>query len=281
MRLPTISRASALEEPCASERSPILRRLLIAPLLVLAACATEAASRAELTDLKAELKAIREENARIARRLERLELRTSLENVPAPKAEAASTELPSLTVVKLKPRQDPVPSLNTQVPVNEPEPERVEELLQATAPRRERDEEEQLDPAVGDAIFESGVSALKTGNVSGGVEKLQRFAVENPKHPKADNALYLSGLGLIGLGQLEDAATAFEQVITRHPAGDAVSDAMLKLAECRVRLNQRDGARELFETIVATYPGTSAAAQARQRLSALEPSGSIGSTGSP
>ncbi len=225
---------------------------------------------------------MRDENARLTRRLELLELRevaTSSVRKGAP-TDAASGSLPQLTVIKLKPKVEPAPKLATQVAVVEPAPELVEELATAAADKKASEEDSELDPALGDQIFEAGVAALKIGNVVGGIEKLQLFASENPKHPKADNALYFSGVGLIGLNDFDDAARSFQLLIATYPAGDAVVDAMLKLAECQVRLNQQAAARTLYGQILASYPGTPAASMAQTRLSSLGGPAS-NSTGSP
>ncbi|MFZ5471295.1 MAG: tetratricopeptide repeat protein [Myxococcota bacterium] len=231
-------------------------------------------SKAELHELRAELRAIREENARLERRLERVEVGSSVtgrvSGTPTA-AKGASHTLPPLTVVKLKPKVEPAPKLETGTAVVEPGPEQIEAL--ASPPATEPSEEIELDPAVGEAMFENGLSALKTGNVAGGVDSLLRFVEQFPKHAKADNALYFSGVGLMSLEALEDAATTFGRVLSAYPASDAVVDAMLKLAECNVKLNRPAEARAVYEKIVSTFPGSAAATQASARLA------SIGATG--
>jgi len=272
---------------------PIRRLLAIAPLWVLTACATNAASRSELTQLQAELRAARAESARLAQRVERLEQRDVVGRArpgaslaagsaaPAPSETDAPMEAsleasigapPELAVVKLKPRREPAPPLPTRVPVVEPAAGQMELLIseaEASAAERASPPAEARDPALLDAEYEQAVSALRTGNVEGGVAHLERFAEENPRHPRADNALYFRGLGLLGLQDYAGAATAFETLLARYPAGDAVQDGMLRLAECRVRLKQGAEARELYTRLLTQYPGTAAASQAEQRLASL------------
>lgn len=245
--------------------------------IALFSCATPGAAP-ELTELKAEMRAIREENARLEKRLDRVEMystagihtpvasaapRVAL-NLPEPAPEA----VPALTVVKLKPKQQAAPKISTGVAIVEPAPEVLDALKNALP-----EPADEVDQDVGEAYFEQGVSNLKTGNVSGGILELQKFAAESPRHPRADNAIYFSGLGLMGLNDFDGAAKAFEDVITRYPAGDAVLDSLLKLGECRVRLNKPADARVVYQKIVSTYPGTTAATAAKARLSSL--------TGSP
>jgi TolA-binding protein len=263
----------------------IIRRLFaLAPLCALTACATTGSARtSEWAELKAEVRAMRETQARLEKRLERLELHASVSQARAstPPARDASPAAPpapgfttpDLTVVKLKPRNEPAPPLPTKVAVVEPAPDDMEMFI-SPAPEEgddapEADAAEQVDGAVLDAEFEQAVAALRTGNVEGGVARLLRFAGDNPRHPRADNALYFSGLGQMGLKDHATAAKSFERLIQDYPAGDAVLDGMLRLAECRLRLNQKDDARALYTRILTQFPGTAAATQAEQRLASL------------
>ena len=251
-------------------------------LLALAGCATEASSKHELDELKAEVHSAREENARLSRRLERLELDGTMRSVrgaPTAASEVKREAVPELTVVKLKPKTEPAPALATQVSVVEPEPDRVEELIEAA--RSEKSDTEQLDPSIGDAMFEQGLAALKTGNLEGGVQRLQQLVAEMPRHPKADNALYFSGVGLFGQGDFAGAAGTLERLIAEYPAGDAVVEGLLKLGDCRLRLHQPRDAKAAFDKVVKGYPGTAAAAIAVQRLTALNKSKGSTNTGSP
>ncbi len=247
------------------------------PALVLAACASGPSPTASLDELKAELRAMREQNARLERRLERLELSSAvLSSRAAPAAGSAKAspqgEIPELTVVKLKPKAEPAPKLDTRTQVVEPSAELLEAIAEAAAERaaeREGEKEDAAPPELQDALFDAGMTALRTGNVEGGISKLRTFADENGKHSKADNALYFAGLGLMGLKDYDTASRVLEQLLSRYPAGDAVVDGMLKLAECRMRLNQPQDAKALFTKVVLTYPGTAAATAAEARLAAL------------
>lgn len=250
------------------------------------ACAgVDPALKAELSDVRAEVKALREENARLARRVERVEIDLAVKKAssssPAPgkpgrPAGPASAEIPSLTVVKLKPKVEPPPPLNTSVSVVEPSPDVLEALASAPAGRGDGlaatvgdDDGPSEDPALADGEFDQGLQALRTGNVEGGVDKLKQFARDHPRHAKADNALYFASVGMIGLGDLEGAAATLEAMLREYPAGDAVSDAMLKLAECRARQSRARDAKTIYSEVIQRYPGTAAASQAEQKLAQL------------
>jgi tol-pal system protein YbgF len=217
------------------------------------------------------VQALNDRNAELSRRLDQLEERNMLIAGGAASA-TPSGDLPSLTVVKLKPRIEPAPRMDVSVPVVEPSKDAVDQMIAvALEPREARigSSRHASSSAASELEFDAGLTALKTGNVSGGVSRLQRFASEYPKHRKADDALYFSGIGLMGLGDYEAAGASFEQVLANYPAGNVVQDSMLKLAECRMRLNKVSDARRLYTQLVARFPGTPAAAQAEQRLGSL------------
>ena len=231
-------------------------------------CATDAATRAELQELRASLRALRQENGRIEARIEKLEddrpaRRTSAS--PGLVAPAAAGEsMPSLTVVKLKPKAQAPPKVSTRVEVVEPPEGLVGELKSGAG-----DPPDEADLAMAEAAYQKGVDALKTGSIEGGVSQLRRFVEDWPKHPRADNALYFIGVGLMSQQDFAGAAQQFERVAAQYPAGDAMVDSMLKLGECRLRLNQPQLAKSTWEKIVFTFPGTAAASQAQTRLAAL------------
>lgn len=251
--------------------------------------------------LKAELRAMRDQQTRLNDRLERLERSNAVLRArsssqapaatpspsPSPQAPAKASStapapqpssnaaVPDLTVVKLKPKAEPAPSLPTKVAVVEPDAEDVE-LFVSSSPESSEPAAPTSAPAPNpavtaalDAEFEQAVAALRTGNVEPGVAKLQSFAELNPRHPRADNALYFAGLGMIGMNDHEGAAQVFVRLIETYPAGDAVLDGMLRLAECRLKLNQREEARALYTRVITQFPGTAAATQAEQRLASL------------
>jgi tol-pal system protein YbgF len=212
------------------------------------------------------VRALDDRDAELSRRLDRLEDRNIL---MAGAAISSNADLPSLTVVKLKPRSEPAPRMDVSRPVIEPSKDSIDELIDAPEAHETRMPRRAPSGAGSELEFDAGLAALKTGNVSGGVSRLQRFASDNPKHPKADDALFFSGIGQMGLGDYQAAAATFEQVLANYPAGNVVQDSMLKLAECRMRLNKVSDARKLYTQLMARYPGTPAAAQAEQRLGSL------------
>lgn len=258
----------------------IVIRLLLASLsAVLCACATDQVSRAEHHELLASVRALRADNARLEARLDRIEQEQKTAKAIAPRATqpavtvassgsaAASVtqpapELPSLTVVKLKPKKEAAPKISTEVEVVEP----PATVLTNENVGAEAEPTDPMELAAIEQQYQSGVELLKTGNPEGGIAALQQFARDWPKHPHADNALFYSAVGLMAGREFKEAENVLEQAIRQYPAGDATLEALVKLAECRARLNRQAEARATWEKIVTNYPGTQAATLAQSRL---------------
>jgi tol-pal system protein YbgF len=264
----------------------VIRPLFVIASIALCGCATGQETRTQLDQLLASVRALRADNERLEARLEKLEQKAALEkatrgsaqlkappavaaSVAAPKSDRSLEALPPLTVVKLKPRKEAAPNLDTGVAVLEPPEGVVEELRDSGAARAPGADGEldSTDLAIADAQFDRALDGLKTGNAKGSVAAMQQFVVEWPRHPRADNALYFAGVGLMSLEDYDGAASSFQRVTAEYPAGDAVVDSMLKLADCRVKLKQPREAKSTWERIVRNYPGTPAASQAQARLS--------------
>lgn len=179
----------------------------------------------------------------------------------ATKQGSSADALPPLAVVKLKPKKDAAPRIDTAVEVSEPPETYAQELTQAPQPPPD-----EADLSMAEAQFERGLSMMKTGNSEAGVAQMAQFVTDWPRHPKADNALYFMGVAYLTDNDLPHATEYFERVVTQYPAGDAVVDSMLKLGDCRLRLKNPREARATWERIVTTFPGTAAAQQAQARL---------------
>lgn len=270
--------------------------------MVLGGCAQDAASQKELSELRAELRAVRIANERMEDRLLRLENERAMRRAKdSAKSKGTSgsasadtrtgtseqawtgSAVPELAVVRVKPRKQAAPPLHTETDVQEPSSDELDALLTQAAGAYDA----QTDDAEGDGsvdlsaegqaaaaaaadhTFEQALASLKTGNVSGAVLALQAFSAEHPRHPQSDNALFFSGVGLMALDDFEGAARAFDRVLKEYPAGDARLDAMLHLGDCRVRLNQKEDARSLYAKLISAYPGTAAANKAQKRLSQI------------
>ena len=185
---------------------------------------------------------------------------------------SSADALPPLTVVKLKPKKEAAPKIETVVEVSEPPETIISQDWKDKSEKEEAKEPDDADLSMAEAQFERGLEMMKTGNSVAGVAQMQQFVTDWPRHPKADNALYLAGTSFFAEKDFEHATPLFERVVTQYPAGDALLDSMLKLAECRLKLNRPREARATWEKIVSGFPGTNAATQAQARLHASQTS---------
>src|SRR5207253_1748849 len=128
----------------------LLRLTLVS--CALCACATPTATSAELNELRAAVRALREDNARLEAKINRLDQQKAIAQAPSspvssklesrPSATAPATasatpaEVPALTVVKLKPKKEAAPKINTEVEVLEPSPEVVAAMKKIEAENR-------------------------------------------------------------------------------------------------------------------------------------------------
>ena len=236
-------------------------------------CASDAASKSEVRTLQASVKQLQDDNLRLLERVQALETERAVARAgqqplgpllaAAPSPQVGS-EIPSLAVVKLKPRADRAPPIDVHTAIQEPDAELVAALGRSSTPASDAPDATQLD-----GEFAQAQEALRTGNLGGGVERMTRFADAHPKDPRADDALYLAALGELGQDEPARAAKLLESVLQRYPAGDVVQPAMLKLAECRMRLKQTSEARAVLARLVTTFPGTPAATEAQARLARI------------
>ena len=251
-------------------------RLHILPLVLACGCATDVASKGDVRALQEQVQALQNENTQLLGRMAVLERDRSVVAAQGPAVPSSpavqavpltpapvNSAAPTLTVVKLKPKA-PAPPLDVQTQVQEPDPAVLNELDN----KAEQPSAATL-PNSADQEYQAALEALRTGNVSGAIDRLKHFAEAYPKHNKADDALYYAALGELGRGEVARSAALLELVVQRYPAGDVVQDAMLKLGEVRLRLRQPAEARAAYAQLVQNFPGTAAALQAQARLSTL------------
>jgi hypothetical protein len=107
----TLQKSSPYPLEGSNEKGRLIRTLLlIACTGAVLGCAQDAAHKGEISQLRAEVRALRELNGRVERRLERLEANDAVESSSRGRSSGPSSEaqrdssVPELTVVKLKPR---------------------------------------------------------------------------------------------------------------------------------------------------------------------------------
>jgi TolA-binding protein len=243
-----------------------------AALLVLLGCAGGGAgARQELDALRAEIRAVRQDNETLTRKVDALSGRVEvvasrLTRAPTPEpassapASAALAPLvpPDLAVVKMAPRAARVaPPVATAIPIAEPDAQR----LDALALRTGRELAAEADRELALSRRRAGVDRAHA---------LEDFAARYPRHPSADNAL-AEAAAAYAAAEIEPAACALaRRAADDYPAGDAMSDVLERLAWCESRRGGADAERRLLERLVADYPKTPAAARAGTRLAEVK-----------
>src|SRR5438270_3477814 len=114
-------------------RPALLRRALVPLFAALTSCAAQSASSSDLDALRAEVRLVREENGRLTKRLERLETMQAISAASRGKVAASvSGAQPSLEVIKLKPRADAPPKIDTSKIVVEPDSDLLDRVRAQT-----------------------------------------------------------------------------------------------------------------------------------------------------
>jgi TolA-binding protein len=236
-----------------------------AALLLLAGCAAGGdAAKRDLEALRAEVHALRKENQDLSRKVDALSGRVEIISTrlarPAQKSDEAAGAIvpPDLAVVKVEPPSaartpPPVP---TAVPIEEPEPARLEALSRRSGHDIAQDAEQELRHA-----------RKRTGAAR--AHALEDFAGRYPRHPSADNALVEAAAAYADAGKAEAACDLARRCVHDYPAGDAMSDAIERLAWCESRRGATEAERKLLERLVSDFPRTPAAERAGTRLATI------------
>lgn len=234
--------------------------------------------------LRGEIRALRQDNEELARRVDLLAARVEVAagkarsapaaGAPSAAAPAAPLVPPDLAIVRIEPPARAAPSdpkprrafrtpppVPTAVPITEPDPDRLGSL--------ERGGSREL---AADAADELGRARKLSGAAR--AHALEDFAGRYPRHPDADNALVEAAEAYADAGSGEAACDLAGRARDDYPAGDAMSGALERLAWCESRRGASAAERRLLERLVAEYPRTPAADRAGARLATI--SGSAG-----
>lgn len=216
-----------------------------------------------MDDLKTEVRALRRDNEELSRRLDALSGRVEVISTrlarPSAREEAAPIVPPDLAVVRVEPPAKgarTAPPVPTNVPIAEPDPERLE----AIARRSGRD------------IGQDAEDELRRARRLGGAARahaLEDFVARYPRHPSADNALVEASAAYADTGKGDAACDLARRAAGDYPAGDGMSDAIERLAWCESRRGATDAERKLLERLVSEFPRTPAAERAGTRLATI------------
>jgi len=255
---------------------PAARRLL-AVLLAWAALSTPAhalfgddEARKAILELRtrvAEMEnRLREKDAELAARIERLEAanRAQLEfanTVDAQRKEIATLrgQVETLTneVTTLQKRnRDLYTDLDTRLKAFEPISTTIDGKP-ATIDRAEQ------------AAYDAALAQFRAGEFRAAAGGLQSFLTRWPKSAHAASAHYWLGNSLYGLKDYRGAIAAQQVVVDRYSDSSRAPDALLNIAASQVELKDTARARAALQKIITDYPNSEAARVAEERLKVI------------
>jgi len=119
------------------------------------------------------------------------------------------------------------------------------------------------------AAYDAALAQFRAGDFRGAAAGLQAFLAKWPKSAHAPAASYWLGNSLYGLKDYRGAIAAQQAVVDRYPDSPRAPDALLNIAASQVELKDTARARAALQKILADYPNTEAAKVADERLKAL------------
>jgi len=227
-------------------------------------------ARKAIVDLRARVaemeKQLREKDAELATRLERLEAanRAQLElanTIDTQRREIASLrgQVETLTneVVTLQKRnRDLYADLDSRMKALEPIATTVDGKP-ATVDRAEQ------------AAYDAALAQFRAGDFRGAATSLQVFLTRWPKSAHAPAANYWLGNSLYSLKDYKGAIAAQQVVIDRYADSPRAPDALLNIAASHLELKDTARARAALQKIIADYPNSEAAKVAEERLKVI------------
>lgn len=219
--------------------------------------------RAKVTEMENRL---REKDAELATRIERLEAanRAQLEfanTVEAQRKEIALLrgQVETLTneIATLQKRnRDLYADLDARLKAFEPLATTVDGKP-ATVDRAEQ------------AAYDAALAQFRAGDFRGAATSLQVFLTRWPKSAHAPAANYWLGNSLYSLKDYKGAIAAQQVVIDRYADSPRAPDALLNIAASHLELKDTARARAALQKIIADYPNSEAAKVAEERLKVI------------
>lgn len=209
---------------------------------------------------------LREKDAELATRIERLEAANSAQlefanTIDAQRREIAMLrgQVETLTneVTTLQKRnRDLYTDLDTRLKAFEPIAANIDGRP-ATVERAEQ------------AAYDAALAQFRSGDFRGAAASLQAFLAKWPKSAHAPAANYWLGNSLYGLKDYRAAIAAQQVVVDRYADSARAPDALLNIAASQIELKDTPRARAALLKVVTDYPGSEAAKVAEERLKVI------------
>jgi tol-pal system protein YbgF len=119
------------------------------------------------------------------------------------------------------------------------------------------------------AAYDAALTQFRASDFRSAAGSLQAFLAKWPKSAHAAAANYWLGNSLYSLKDYRGAIAAQQVVVDRYADSPRAPDALLNIAASHVELKDTARARSALQKIIADYPNTEAAKVAEERLKAL------------
>ncbi|MDX9710024.1 MAG: tol-pal system protein YbgF [Trichloromonas sp.] len=193
----------------------------------------------DLTPIERDLAALRQEQRRLAERLDGQESRlANLEERLRAQEERVSASVPAEPEAKMvtaEREMAPPPTLIAPFPADDTGPGSAAEL------------------------YRQSFSHYAAGRFARGVDGFQSFLRQYPEHEYAGHAEYWLGECFYSQQRYEEAVAAFKRAVENHPKGSKAPGALLKMSEALKQLGHTQHAGAALQALSSRYPDSRAA----------------------
>lgn len=116
------------------------------------------------------------------------------------------------------------------------------------------------------AAYEGPLAQFRAGDFKGSLPGFQQFVARYPASAYAPAAQYWIGSAYYAIKDYKSAIAAHRTLVERYADSPRVPDALLSMAESQVQLGDRKSANATLSRIIKEFPETEAAKIARERL---------------
>jgi len=118
--------------------------------------------------------------------------------------------------------------------------------------------------------YDAAFAVLRSGRYAESAQQFQAFLDAYPNGTYAPNALYWLGESYYVTQNYELALQQFQALLGRYPTHDKAPGALLKVGLSQYGMKDMDAAEATLTEVSARYPGTDAARTAEDRLRAIQ-----------
>jgi len=126
-----------------------------------------------------------------------------------------------------------------------------------------------LDLGQADEDYDAALEAYNRSSMAAARRGFEAFVQRYPSHRRTPDAHYYLALVLEQVGDENAALAELAKISERFPTADRVPDALYRTGLIELGRGDPESARRYFERVANTYPDSDAAATARERLAEI------------